>query len=147
MTKDTKVSFLDQIQRNSVALISLVIAVTSLSYNTWRNELTEDNRNQRLAAFEVLLKLNELQQVIFHHRFDNDIKDKGNPRTGWTYILTIQDLSQVLQQPVQRSTKQLFEAWSQEWETLTLNERSYEIINNSIDNVRKNTLDVLRSLE
>jgi len=36
--------FLEQVRRNSVALISLVVAVTSLSYNTWRNEATEHNR-------------------------------------------------------------------------------------------------------
>ena len=111
MTENTKISFLDQVQKNAVALISLVIAVTSLSYNTWRNELTEYNRNQKLAAFEVLLKLNELQQVIFHHRFDNDVKGKGNPRTGWTYVLTIRDFSLVLQQPVPESAKQLVEVW------------------------------------
>lgn len=56
-----------QIQRNSVAIISLIIAISSLSYNTWRNEKTKDNRNQRHAAFEILVKLNELQHLIFHH--------------------------------------------------------------------------------
>ena len=58
-------SVISQLKRNSVALVSIIIAVSSLSYNTWRNEKTEENRNQRFAAFEVLLKLNELQQVIF----------------------------------------------------------------------------------
>ncbi len=42
--------FFNQIRRNTVALISLAIAVSSLSYNTWRNEKTEINRNQRIAA-------------------------------------------------------------------------------------------------
>ena len=65
-------SIIDQLRRNAVALISLVIAVSSLSYNTWRNEKTEDNRNQRFAAFEILLKLGELQQVVFHHHYDKD---------------------------------------------------------------------------
>ena len=147
MTKNTKLSFLNQIQRNSVALISLVIAVTSLSYNTWRNELTESNRNQRLAAFEILLKLNELQQVVFHHRFDKDVKDKGNPRTGWTYVLTIQDFSLILQQPVIDSAKQLVDVWGQQWETFAINERSYELITLNIDIVRKNTLGALKSLD
>jgi hypothetical protein len=35
-------SVLEQIQRNSVALISLFIAIPGLAYNTWRNELTEE---------------------------------------------------------------------------------------------------------
>jgi hypothetical protein len=77
--------FIDQIRRNAVALISLIIAVSSLSYNTWRNEKTEDNRNQRHAAFEVLLKLNELQQVIFHFT-----KKIINRRKLWANVITQQ---------------------------------------------------------
>jgi hypothetical protein len=88
-------SIRQQVRRNAVALISIIIAVSSLGYNTGRNEETEDNRNQRLASFEVLLKLNELQQVIFHGHYDKDLLDKGNPRAGWTHVLTIRDLSRV----------------------------------------------------
>ena len=76
---DASNSVANEIRRNTVALISIIIAVSSLSYNTWRNEKTEDNRNQRLASLEVLLKLNELQQVIFHSHYDKDSLDKGNP--------------------------------------------------------------------
>ena len=46
-----------QIHNNAVALISLVIAVSSLAYNTWRNETTEEQRNIRHAAFRVLENL------------------------------------------------------------------------------------------
>jgi hypothetical protein len=82
---NANLDFIDQIRRNAVALISLIIAVSSLSYNTWRNEKTEDNRNQRLAAFEVLLKLNELQQVICH--FTMKII---NRRKLWANVITQQ---------------------------------------------------------
>ena len=34
-------SVLRQLRRHSVALISLVVALTSLGYNTWRNETSE----------------------------------------------------------------------------------------------------------
>jgi len=44
---------LSQLRHNFVALISLAIAITSLSYNTWRNEHSEGNRNKRFAAFEI----------------------------------------------------------------------------------------------
>lgn len=40
----------EQFRRNAVALISLAIAVTSLGYNTWRNEASEHNRNQRVIS-------------------------------------------------------------------------------------------------
>ena len=88
--------FRSQVQRNLVALISVFIAVSSLSYNTWRNEKTEYNRNQRNASFEVLLKLGELQELVFYLHYDSDAEAKGNPRTGWALALTVRDLSQVL---------------------------------------------------
>ena len=48
---------IQQIRNNLVAIISLVVAISSLSYNTWRNELTEENRNIRFAGFEVINSL------------------------------------------------------------------------------------------
>jgi hypothetical protein len=41
-----------QLRNNAVALISLVVALGSLGYNTWRNERTEYNHNIRTATFE-----------------------------------------------------------------------------------------------
>jgi len=78
-------SIFSQVHRNAVALISLVVALSSLGDNTWRNEQTEANRNERQAAFEVLLKRGELQRVVFHSHYDSG-EDMGNPRTGWAYI-------------------------------------------------------------
>jgi hypothetical protein len=50
----------EQLRRHSVALISLVVAVSSLAYNTWRNERTEANRKIRVAGLELLLQLGHL---------------------------------------------------------------------------------------
>lgn len=146
MTDNGK-SILTQIQRNAVAIISLVVAVSSLSYNTWRNEKTEANRNQRVAAFELLLKLNELQQVIFYHVYDKDAAGRGNPRTGWTYVLTIDDLSQVLSPPVPASVDRLRELWAQNWQHLNDNQTSVDAVLSSIDEVRGNALGLLKTLE
>ncbi|MEM7054531.1 MAG: hypothetical protein AAF446_08275, partial [Pseudomonadota bacterium] len=52
--------FRQQIRRHSVALISLVLAATSLAYNTWRNETSEQHRNWRQASFQVLIEAGEL---------------------------------------------------------------------------------------
>ena len=49
-----------QLKQHSVALISLVIALSSLGYNTWRNETTEEQRNIRHASFRVLECLGDL---------------------------------------------------------------------------------------
>jgi len=140
-------SIVDQLRRNAVALISLVIAVSSLSYNTWRNEKTEDNRNQRFAAFEILLKLGELQQVVFHHHYDKDKSDKGNLRTGWSYVLTVRDLSRVLHPPLPGTADKLLTVWSENWEGLDENTTNVTMIMDSIDVMRSETLQLLESLE
>jgi hypothetical protein len=101
----------EQIRRNAVALISLVIAITSLSYNTWRNEASESNRTQRLVALEVLMKLGDLQQLVWHHHYDKDFEGKGNLRTGWTLVIVIRDISQVLAGSVAESTGELHATW------------------------------------
>jgi hypothetical protein len=140
-------SFISQLRRNAVALISIVIAVSSLSYNTWRNEKTEDNRNQRFAAFEILLKLGELQQVVFHHHYDMDMTDKGNPRTGWTYVLTVRDLSRVLNPPLPGTADRLLTIWGDNWEGLDENIAQVDLIMAGIDEMRGETLHLLESLE
>ena len=136
-----------QIRRNAVALISLIVAVSSLSYNTWRNEETEDNRNQRLASFEVLLKLNELQQLVFHRHYDKDLIDKGNPRAGWAYVLTIRDLSRVLHPPLPAAADKLLTVWNENWSDLAEKQANLDLVIAEIDNVRAETLLLLESLE
>lgn len=142
-----KNNLLKQIKNNAVALISIFIAISSLSYNTWRNEKTEDNRNQRYAAFEILLKINELQQVVFYNYYDNDKQNKGNPRTAWSYVLTIEDLSSLLKQPLLQSSKKLHVIWNDNWEDLASSQQSLDAVLAAIDTVRTDTLKLLESLE
>jgi len=118
-----------------------------VSYNTWRNEKTEDNRNQRVAAFEVLLKLSELQQVVFHSHYDKDKTDKGNPRTGWAYVLNVRDLSRVMQPPLPEAADKLLAIWSENWEGLGEKQKNVDLIMDGIDNVRSDTLILLESLD
>lgn len=140
-------SVLEQLRRNAVALISLVVALSSLGYNTWRNEQTEDNRNQHFAAFEILLKLGELQQVVFHGHYDRDSSDKGNPRTGWSYVLTVRDLSQVMGQPMTDVADELLATWSTHWQELGNSQDGADSVIAGIDRAREQTLELLRSLE
>ena len=144
---NTNDGVIDQLKRNAVALVSIIIAVSSLSYNTWRNEKTEENRNQRFASFEVLLKLNELQQVIFHSHYDKDSSDKGNPRTGWAYVLTVRDLSRVLHPPLPAAADELLAVWGENWAGLDEKKTSVDLIMGEIDNIRSETLLLLDSLE
>ncbi len=136
----------DQLRRHAVALISLVIAITSLGYNTWRNEASEFNRNQRLISVEVLRNLGDLQQVIYHNAWDMDVADKGNPRTGWVHVLAVRDLGQLLDGDVANSATRLFEAWDDSWDRLD-DKAAYDQVNAALEDVRRDTHALLRSLD
>jgi hypothetical protein len=141
------VSIRKQLRRNIVALISLAVAVTSLGYNTWRNEASEYNRNQRLISIEILRNLGDLQQVIFHNTWDMDTVNKGNPRTGWVHILTVKDLSAILDGNVSESAGSLMTAWETEWDSLAPDSSSYRDVMDALEAVRRDTHDLLRELD
>ena len=88
----TMSSIRQQLRNNAVALISLTVAISSLAYNTWRNERTEHNRNVRTAAFELLMRAGDLERVTFLAQYDRD-RSGGSPRTGWTDVIAIRDLA------------------------------------------------------
>lgn len=137
----------EQIRRNAVALISLVIAITSLGYNTWRNEASESNRTQRLVALEVLMKLGDLQQLTWHHYYDKDFENKGNLRTGWTQVLVIRDISQILDGPLPQSTQVLHKTWDDHSPDLDSSEEAKETIIAAIETVRLDALILLQQLD
>jgi hypothetical protein len=136
----------EQLRNNAVALTSLVIALGSLGYNTWRNERTEHNRNIRAAAFEILTKLAEFERVVFLAHYDRD-KANGNPRTGWTYVIVINDLAQVIPGAVQPRAVALRDTWRGNWEGLGKEgDVAIDRIDQQITNLREATLETLRSL-
>ena len=139
-------SFTDQLRRNSVALISLAVALSSLSYNTWRNEQTEYNRNIRVAGIELLLKLGELEKVVFFAHYDMD-NAAGNPRAGWAYALTLKDLGALTPEPARSSTVSLVETWQQNWSGLGASDDAASKISDSIDRTRSEVLGVLAELD
>lgn len=137
----------DQIRRNLVALISLAVAITSLGYNTWRNEASESNRTQRTVSIEVLLQLGELQEVTWNHHYDQDFEDKGNLRNGWTLVLVIRDISQILGGAVPESATQLHLVWDEQSGQLARSSDAMNAIIGAIEAVRSDTLDLLQTLD
>jgi thymidylate synthase len=136
----------EQLRNNAVALVSLVVALGSLAYNTWRNERTEHNRNIRTAGFELLTKLAELERVVFLAQYDRDTQG-GNPRTGWTYVLVIRDLSELVPEDVPGQAANLRKVWAENWEGLGRDdEAAVDRIDNAITKLRETTLRMLRSL-
>ena len=93
-----------QFKNNLLAIISLLVAFSALGYNTWRNELTEQNRNIRFAGFEIIKNLGELE--------------RNTPRDGWAVVLVLRDLSALMPVPVSAGAAQLFEVWKNSWDGL-----------------------------
>lgn len=147
MAKVVHDSMREQVRRNSVALISLVVAVTSLSYNTWRNEATEYNRNQRTLSVQVLLKLGELQELVNYRHYEPDAANRGNLKTGWAIVNSIRDLSLILQEPLPDSAARLHSTWEAHSDRLGENDASVAAIRHSIEATRDDTLALLQSLD
>jgi hypothetical protein len=136
----------EQLRDNVVALISLVVALSALGYNTWRNERTEHNRNVRTAAFEMLGRLAELERVVFLSQYDHDAHG-GSPRAGWTCVLAIRDLAALVPAPLPARAAQLQTVWAQNWEGLGRDEETAaERIDDAIGTLRADTLATLLAL-
>ncbi|CAN5115537.1 hypothetical protein BH24PSE2_BH24PSE2_24620 [soil metagenome] len=151
VAQSSSASILDQVRRHSVALISLAVALAGLGYNTWRNEQTEENRNVRHAGFEVLLKLGELQRLVFDLRYDRK-RTAGTPRVGWSYVLEIRDLCGVLPEPMPAVADRLHSAWAAHWNDLesddpTIARSAERPISRAIDEARARIVEVLNSLD
>ena len=136
-----------QIHDNLVAIISLIIAIVALSYNTWRNERTEANRNIRPAAFEILNQLGQLQLVVNNTRYLPGSSDSMNPILGWGHVSYISDLSQLLPKPIPAEINKLVIVWGDNWQRIRKNEASADKVAQVIDSSRSMILSKLKELK
>jgi len=135
-----------QIRVNILAIISLVVALSTLSYNTYRNELTEDNRNIRHAGFELLMNLNKLQLLIdnTHYRPESVAE---NPIIGWSYVLYINNMSELISSDATEKSAILLEVWSTQWSVLRNSKVSNEKITDSLTSLRGSVMESMKRLE
>lgn len=136
----------EQFRNNMVALISLVIALSALGYNTWRNERTEANRNMRAAGFALLTQIGSLQQIIFYAHFTEG-DQRGDPRMGWADMLTINDLAALMPAAIVRDAGDLKTVWEADSAGLVADDAAYGRIDEAIDVLRQDTLEALRALD
>ena len=151
-----------QIHNNAVALISLFIAVSSLGYNTWRNERTEEQRNIRHAAFRVLENLGELQQVVdyryYYLPFNEDTHREGELRLrGFGGAAMIHDLMMLMPEPAPLASEELYGLWNTEFVQLDeldqsgdhsgAAQRAEQRLTQAIRDARKAVLQVLGELD
>ena len=140
--------FTEQLKRNAVALISLVVAVTGLSYNTWRNEQSEFNRNQREAAFELLMHLAELDEVVNYSHYGAGAAESGATKSGWALVNTIDVLTSILAEPMPASGDRLVASWSEHSPRLGGGDDvPVDTIRGDIDRLQGETVALLKSLE
>ncbi|WP_223669020.1 hypothetical protein [Kangiella shandongensis] len=113
-------SFTQQLKNNSLAILSLIIAIIALTYNTWRASTSEINRNYRNAAFELILQLGELQSITndlhfnapetqseeWQRHYDKSLIE------GWGHIALIEDLSALLTSEFSQQATNLKSTWS-----------------------------------
>jgi hypothetical protein len=135
------------VRSNAIAFVSLLLALSSVSYGTWRDEHTERNRNIRSAAFEILTKLADFERVVFLAHYDRDHAN-GNPRIGWTDVIVIHDLAAVAPDPLESKASKLTEVWQNNWERLDgEDDTAVEHIEAAVEDLRLATVTTLRSLK
>lgn len=141
----------EQLRRYAVAIISLVVAISSLAYNSYRNELSEENRNIRFAAFTVLRELGELQVLVDRSHYGN-MPDPTDWYTGFGQAGMVRDLCGVMPGAAPEAGVALFETWQSNVDDLFSEDRrrsaaAEQAISAQIVETREAVLAVLKSLE
>ena len=126
-------------------LISLMMALVAFSYNAWRLEQSEENNRIRTAAFETLVNLAELEQIIYAHHYD-DNSVEGSPRKGWVKVGLINDLSQLISNEVVVEAERLNMVWQKNWSQLQESEEKAQQIVAQLEVVRDATKQALKKL-
>jgi hypothetical protein len=151
-----------QIHSNLVALISLVVAVTALAYNTWRNETTEEQRNVRHAAFRVIESLGELQEVVdmryYYLPYESSTDTEGRTRIhGFGNLAMSRDLMSLMPAPAPEAGRELQRQWLRlfghlaeidgEGKHTAAATHAEQALTGSIERAREAVLQVLHELE
>lgn len=132
--------------KHSVAVVSLITALVGLSYNSWQANQNEVNQNMRIAAFEVLKNLGELQTVVNYAHFTGD-KSRGNPIEGWKHVSMVRDLSHLLKPSAKQESQLLYDAWQKNWERIDSDKQTEEQISHQITKTREAVLSTIDASE
>ncbi len=130
-----------------MALISLAVAVTGLGYNTWRNEASEHNRNQRLVSIELLSTLGDLQQLTLEKHYGDAEDREAVSREAWAKVLFVRDLSQISEGSVPESAAALYEIWRDDYDELGKNTEAKDRVVSALEEVSSDVHEVLTSLD
>jgi len=118
----SKLKLKQQLQHNLLAIISLVIAVSALTYTSWRNEQSEENRNFRSAGFEIMKESARLQYLIDSITYissEGEVKNNEEPIIGWVTVNHIVSLSQLMMPEIKDEADELKQVWTEHWDKLS----------------------------
>lgn len=138
--------FTEQLKFHSVAIVSLFTAIFGFTYNGWQDHQNEINQNMRVASFEVLKNLGELQTVVNYAHFSNDTS-RGHPIDGWKHVTMVRDLSLLLEERAALEGRQLYLTWEQDWEALDTDQKTEARISMQITKTRQAVLSTIGALE
>jgi len=138
-------SIKEQIKQHFVAIVSLVIAIIALLYTAWCEEETEKNRNVRVAAFEALKHLGELQ-VVTNYAYYQPQSSLGNPMLGWGHVAIVCDMSELLSDSMKEKATKLKTVWSENFQRLETDEKASDRVTQEIDASREAVLEIIRKL-
>ena len=139
-------SLFQQWRRNSISICSLVVALSALGYNSWRNESTEHNRNIRAAEFEMLKHLGEVQQIIDYAHLRKDAQ-RGDLTQGLSRVLLIRDLGTLTPRPVDECTEKLLASWVKNGDQLATSQEAAATLSEDVLLTRRAVLASLQSLK
>jgi hypothetical protein len=128
-----------------IPLTSLAIAIMALSYSAWRDELSEQNRNVRVAGFEIIKELSALQ-LVSHYAYYDQNDTQGNPIIGWKHILLIEDMAIFMPLPVREQASKLHKQWTAHVDQLAENKSNNDAVVAEILNTQKAVLASLKAL-
>lgn len=150
------IGVIQQLKNNSLAILSLVIAIIALTYNTWRASTSEINRNYRNAAFELILQLGELQSITNDLHFNTPKIQSGEWQQhynkslieGWGNIALIEDLAALLPPEFTQQAASLKSTWGKHHTALgDRSALSEEEISSQIKTLRELTRDFIKGLD
>ena len=121
------IDFKKQLKQNLLAILSVAIAISALAYNSWRNELSEENRNYRAAGFEIMREAAHLQYVIDITTYGSD-KQNIDSIEGWVKVNIIVSLSKLMVPEIQNQAERLKIVWFNNVEALGNREKNANIL-------------------
>jgi len=108
-------------------------------------EVSEQNNTVRMASFEVLQSLSTLEQLIYTAHYDGDFQ-AGSPRKAWVLVGLINDLSVLTSVNVEQKAVMLHDVWSSNWDTIGSSDEAVERIVSSIESMRTEIKQQLKTL-